>query len=99
MAYCNTCKAKDAIRVQIKYYFNKQSGMHEKMECCDRCSSIEDQAPRDALGHKVVGYKHGYSYATDSVHTSKREFAEHLKEHDLIQKDGNLINGGKKKWK
>jgi len=97
MAYCENCKSTTAIRVRTQYFFNKNNGLLNKTEQCDQCTSIADQTPRDAMGNKVVGYPDGYSYATDAVHTSKRGFAEHLKAHDLIQKDGNT--GGKKRWK
>lgn len=98
MAYCMNCKSTLPIRVVTRYVLNNKTAMYEKIEQCDRCDVVADQVPRDAMGNKVIGYPDGYSYATDSVHTSKREFSEHLKSHDLIQKDGAFYPGGKK-WK
>ena len=97
MAHCDNCNSDVATRIQIKYWFNKETSIHEKTERCNQCASIPDTTPRDAMGNKVVGFPDGYSYATDAVHTSKREFAEHLKRNGLSQKDGNLK--GKTKWR
>lgn len=62
---------------------------HERIECCSECENIRPQVWRDADGQRVLydeSMTGKYSYATDTVWTSKKDLAEHCKKHGLIQK-------------
>jgi len=66
---------------------------------CGDCKTVKPSYPTDAAGNKVEFPKDQgafYSYAGDTVFTSARQMAEHLKKHDLIQK-GNDVNNKDKR--
>lgn len=96
--HCNGCGSDDAHEVvsrskrdeKTKEFVLDEKGHIVTIETCNMCSSnTKDSRPRDAEGNIVTfpeSAEGKYSYSTDKVHTSKREFSEHLKKNDLFQK-------------
>ncbi len=96
---CNFCGSKSAIKVVVKYRHIKDPIGKEKIlvkeEHCNLCMSMPNSPfhLKDALGNRVFGRKNDsafYSYATGKYHKNNVDFADHLRNNGLVQKDGPL---------
>jgi len=95
MAVCENCGFKNATRIQIQYW-KDENGEYQRQERCNGCAMIPDKYFRDALGNRVIGPSDNHAWhsvATGKVHTSTRQYADHLRRNGLVQKDGQNAKG------
>lgn len=90
---CNGCGSEQARHVRIRFIDAPDGKSWAKVETCNVCQDLPNAPPvfRDAAGN-VVSWNEPhsrYSYATDSVITSKKNFSETLKKLNLIQHGGD----------
>lgn len=81
---CGTCGSTDW------RFWRKKFEKGKPIEYCDRCEHVRPTVFRDAAGNRVSyssELEGKYSYAIDAPITSQRQFAEHLRTHNLVQKE------------
>ena len=97
---CNFCRSDSAIKVVVKYHeikdpYDGEKKILIKQEHCNVCVTMPTSPfhLKDALGNRVIGRKNDsafYSYATGKHHKNNVDFADHLRNNELVQKDGPL---------